>query len=750
MRSTIFTLIAVLLFTSLSAQQEWKYLRPTNTGLPGDYVQAIAIDDWNRVWTTGYEPFWSDGSVAVYNDTVWKCWSNFEGYLPDDRVNQIVFDQNNHVWVATDAGVATFNGQKWTKWDTSSTTFPGVKAISITVDTANNIWVCFRTTGSVDGGLAKYDGQAWTMYNVFNSSLPTADIGVIKGDPDGSIWIASSVGLLKFDGLNFIQYNSSNSGISGPVLDIDIDDKGHRWFLTSSGLDEYDGTNWTYINSQNSPVQNFGNLYDLDVEGDQIIIGAIGFGTSGAYIFDGQSWSSHFSPNHVYDVAIDHDGHFWMGGIGFLMEYANGNWKTYTKYNTGLTDYFPEDIFIDSRNERWIATGNGGINRMEEPRNWWLYNNRNEDHFPNPIPYTTIGSAVAETPDGTIWMAYDGTYGGVVEFDRSSGQMNIWEIGNSGVNLQSIECIYGDRFGRVWVGLKYGGVSMYDGNSWVQFDRNNSALPTNEIHSFKDQADGTVWIGTYYGLARFNGTTIDTAFTPDLSDLQGGLIRDIEIDSSGRLLLATNEGLEIVDGGSWSIYNESNSGIVANNITGVEIAEDQTIWVSGHNTYTWPYYGGVSHFDGTSWITYRSDNSPVAHKQVEDIELDDYGNLWMLTQSMAITIYRKGGLRNIDTTTAWPLPPAGGIISGLSGSQQLPEFSIYPNPARDNIRISDLSLSRQATVIISDLTGRTLYQETIDPSGGKSISIRYLPAGQYLLTVREASSVQTQSFIKIK
>ena len=133
----IFTIINLLIALTISTHSfaqnpSWKYLRASNTGMGGDFVQTIEIDRFGNKWTGGYMPFWSEGSVARFNDTAWTNWSNFEGYLPADRVYDVAFDNNDGLWVATN-GVGN---------------------------------------GVAHGGISHYDGTTWTSYTSANSPLP--------------------------------------------------------------------------------------------------------------------------------------------------------------------------------------------------------------------------------------------------------------------------------------------------------------------------------------------------------------------------------------------------------------------------------------------------------------------------------------------------------------------------------------------------------------------------------------------------
>src|SRR5215211_4071865 len=103
----LMSLLLLFFYFNVNAQSpEWKYFRASNTGVAGDYHHVIEIDRFGNKWTAGYLPFWSDGSLVRYDDTVWTCWSNFEGYLPNDRVNAIAFDKLDRIWAGTDEGIA--------------------------------------------------------------------------------------------------------------------------------------------------------------------------------------------------------------------------------------------------------------------------------------------------------------------------------------------------------------------------------------------------------------------------------------------------------------------------------------------------------------------------------------------------------------------------------------------------------------------------------------------------------------------
>jgi signal transduction histidine kinase/ligand-binding sensor domain-containing protein len=76
-------------------------------------------------------------------------------------------------------------------------------------------------------------------------------------------------------------------------------------------------------------------------------------------------------------------------------------------------------------------------------------------------------------------------------------------------------------------------------------------LPENSANAMVQTPDGHLWIATFNGLVRFNGTTF-TVFDPqNTPDLPSGAIANLHLDQGGRLWLGTNRGLVVRQGASW-------------------------------------------------------------------------------------------------------------------------------------------------------------------------------------------------------
>lgn len=120
-------------------------------------------------------------------------------------------------------------------------------------------------------------------------------------------------------------------------------------------------------------------------------------------------------------------------------------------------------------------------------------------------------------------------------------------------------------------------------------------------------------------------TQYDTSNTPLPSD---GMV-DVMADPSGGIWLGTYAGLVRYDGTSWTTYNQANTGMPGTVVCSIaRRSSDGLIAIASNQPSNWPYTGGVSTFNGTTWTHYTMDNSPLPHWQVVAVAFDVKGNLW--------------------------------------------------------------------------------------------------------------------------
>ncbi|MEP7170874.1 MAG: two-component regulator propeller domain-containing protein, partial [Bacteroidota bacterium] len=700
---------------------------------------------------------------------VFTCWSNFEGYLPADRVYDVAFDNNDGLWVATNGvgngiahgGIAHYDGTTWTSYTSANSPLPEDDMRGIVVDHNNNVWATFYNVVNGQGGVSKFNGTTWTIYTPGNSNLQSSVVDKIDVDAQNNIWIGCNLGLIKFDGLNWILFTTANSGLSNnDVTDVEVDESTNRIYAaTGISIDIYDGTNWSHINNTNAPVSTTG-LWAVDARGDSIIIATLG-GSYLTYIYNGSTWISHQEPDHTYDARIDAEGNFWTCGIGVVSKYDGVSWTEYNSKNSGLTGMFNDDIFVDSKNRAWFGSSdNGGINMFDCPR-WQDYNPYNAGVWPQPITYTGSGTGITEDIYGDIWMLFSGVAGGVVQIPggdvNNPSAWTVWENVNSGISLQFLSRAAADQSGNVWVG--YDGVcsvSKYSHttSSWTNYNLFQLGQITcgagSGIESIRVDDSNNVWVCGLAGLAKFDQTNW-TFYSYLNTPMQQGFVMDIAFDTLGNKWIATEHGLYKFDGANWTNYNSSNTPMLGDWVKTVLVDNAGTIWV-GVTNQTFPYPSALFSFDGTTWTTYTPANSGLPEKYVDRLALDTLGNIWVMTTSQGCAIFNPNGVVGyscLDKSLQNCTPTSISENNVNAGNA----LNANPNPFAAFTTLElNLSETKNVSLLITDVMGRivkTIPINNLQP--GKNtieIDLSELKSGIYLAKINSTENYQTIKLIK--
>jgi Two component regulator propeller len=691
---------------------QWRYIRADNTGLGGDYHEIVRGDRFGNLWTGGYLPFWSQGSLVRFDGTTFTNWGTYAyNYLPDDRISNIAFDNNDRIWVGTQNGLATSaDGINWQHHTSLNSALQWDEIHGIAIEANNNVWVVTGEWGQgLSGGVGYYNGTNWTFYTSSNSGLPTQQLSDIAVDQNNNKWIASNLGLIKYDGLNWILYTSTNSGLSqGGVREVMIDSLNRVWACNGPNVDIFDGSTWSHINNNNWPINNF-SATSMYIRGNKMIF-AETTNSSRVQFFDGTTWHTH-STGFLNSCYIDVNGVAWIAGNGEVSSFDGIVWKKYTRFNTGLSENFNEDIFIDSKNRKWIANGNGGVHVYECP-NWEIYGPWNEGRFPSPQNMSTIGTSACEAPNGDIWFTYDGSNGYAVKVPGGNYQnYSAWEFfdkTNSHPWFQEPLEVESTDSGQVFFRTFWTNTYMYNyaNNTWSLFDLSNGITSTPSCLAGKD---GKMYIGHFEGIDVYeNGVWSHLNFP--LLGLPITHVYDIKFDQVGNMWLGTVEGLWKYDGVTWTNWNESNSNIAANNVWAVEIdTVNNLIYVGAHETMNFPYYGGISYFNGAGnvFTTYLEGTSPISHKQVEDLAVDTLGNIWILTQSEGFNVHNPNGILGFDCIDH-TLQIGGGPTSIPTLISTQIELMVSPNPATEKVIVTEMDSNKPLAIDVFSIHGNLM------------------------------------------
>ena len=421
------SIIAIVVFllptTALSQNSEWMNFTSANSDLPGNNIEALAVDNQGNIWI-GMTPVSgatsSLGGLAKFDGTKWTVYNTDNSDLPSDCIKTLVADSQENIWVGTNNGLAKFNGINWTVYNKDNSGLPTNMLTALTFDTQGNLWI-----GTFDEGVVKFDGTNWTVYNYWNSGLPKGDVFTFAFDSQGNLWygtISPDGGLVKFNGTNWTVYNRHITGLSmNYVRALAIDSQGNLWIgvMFPGQLIKFDGVNWTMYDEKNSGLP-----------GDNLLA-----------------------------LALDCQENIWIGTGGYGMAKFDGShWTVYNKYNSSLPDNCVQVLAIDEKKNIWIGTRDGlsvyreggvilndPVVAVEERGNTEPSVFTLSQNYPNPFnPRTEISFSLSE--NSYVTMSVFNTLGQklatLVDEKREAGRYRItWDGTNfpSGVYFYRLE-----------------------------------------------------------------------------------------------------------------------------------------------------------------------------------------------------------------------------------------------------------------------------------------------------------------------
>lgn len=307
----------------------------------------------------------------------WQVLNTSNSGLPHNTVNHIIQDNEGNYWIATLGGLAKYDGSNWTIYNTSNSNLEDDRIHTLFFD-GDILWIGY----SFDG-LAKFDGTTFTNYDLDDIFVSYYQgLNQIKGidmDKNHNLWIATSHGLLKYDGNSFFRYHNGNGLIGGStnrVWSVKCDTVNDIvWAGTfHAGLLKFDGTSFTqyYLFDPSTPYWgDWQQVNSIAIEDD----GDIWISGSAAIIeFD----KTTMVQKHVYTtvdeeldpltwgMAFDHTNKLWVGSDCLYGVFClnNGNWTTYNETNSGFpqgTCYSINTIHVDQNNTKWMAHNSKGI-----------------------------------------------------------------------------------------------------------------------------------------------------------------------------------------------------------------------------------------------------------------------------------------------------------------------------------------------------------------------------------------------------
>ena len=292
---------------------------------------------------------------------------------------------------------------------------------------------------------------------------------------------------------------------------------------------------------------------------------------------------------------------------------------------------------------------------------------------------------VVQTSDGILWI---GTYAGLYRYNGSEFKwMNEYE------SVRSVNCLYVDEEGRLWIGTNDNGLSICINEKIVNTLDNTDGLPSNSVKAIVKGADGYYYVGTSVGILvlelnsglRICNIIKEAGYTKDLSADKNGFVAAV---SSGGDLYILNESeiryakslgadREIFTSCSFGADGFLRVGTSRNRLLTYEITEEDarlvrtdscgsllnvnSIFFDGDKTFICAD-NGIVFFDAER--VFRHINTGSFNNSIDNMAIDYQGNYWFtssrqgilkLSNSSFINLYGSLGFapRVVNAITEW-------------------------------------------------------------------------------------------------
>ena len=362
------------------------------------------------------------------------------------------------------------------------------RAGDLFVSTNKGLWI--RTAGE------------WEVVNS-QRGLPADTVTCQMEDREGSIWVGfRGLGLARWLGYRQWEAWTTGEGLShNHIWDIRRDARGSLWVGTNDGLNELPAGSRKWKQWSGVFTRKTRDVKALAIAGDGTVWG--GFGPDYLFRLDPRSGGvAYFRSEHgigdprINSMAFDAAGRLWVGtGSGLYRGSATGGaWQFEQVPVPGNQRAMFSQVLIDEKGRVWTG-GSNGMCWLEDGQ--WSCLSQSDGIVAVPI------RGVVPERDGTLWVGYLEALG----LSRLQGSRNHWRHTHfsrqNGLASDRGWFVGRDTRGWIWHGSG-NGADVFDGRIWRHFGRGEGLVWDDcNSNSFWPDADGSVWIGTSKGLARY-------------------------------------------------------------------------------------------------------------------------------------------------------------------------------------------------------------------------------------------------------
>jgi signal transduction histidine kinase/ligand-binding sensor domain-containing protein len=437
--------------------------------------------------------------------------------------------------------------------------------------------------------LSEYSLTSWTD----GDGIRLGTVNAIAQDGDGYLWIATSAGLLRFDGARFTTWNNLAETALPPAP-------------ASALLVARDGTLW------------------------------VGLAEGGARHLRGSQLLPQDQPRgaltSVTDLAEDHRGAIWAVSDNALFKVEHDRWRPVSLSLNGRR-MTVQRLFVSRDGAVWAATATGGIFKWDDAHGefhqitagfaWDVHEDdagrmwrtdvvagfrRLEQARAGRRPFSGSGYRLTHDRRGNLWIATLGEGLWRAQFDARGSETVERTMLRTGLSSDSVQSLFEDRDGNIWIGTTAG----------LHRLTQRKLAPVQDVGFVTDVAasDNGVEVGTTNGMLALSAPAGGLPRIEGAS--RGPALRTLFRDARGTWWLGTNNGAWSLSKGAYRRVPIAPAPATA--VTAVTSAAGHGIWF-GYNA--WLY-----RWDGTT--ASPLDTAPSQHvEQITQAFADSTGRVWI-------------------------------------------------------------------------------------------------------------------------
>ena len=536
-------------------------------------ITDITEDKYGNIWVN------TVSGVNKINKKTEKIsnYTEINGKIKEDSTTEIIVTKDNNILVGTYEGLNIYNAKE-DRFDIILEQKDGILSsciYSIDEDINGNIWI------GTELGLNKLSKD----FKVLETYPSESEIyNIFCDDENGFVWAGSdSSGLLKIDTKtkevkqyinNIEDLNSLPANQVGAII---RDSKGNLWVGTTNGLARYNEKNDSFdvyknkVYDKNSLVYNDVRSIIEDREG------VLWVGTySGISIFDTESSIKYYnaglddgyllSENMVHGIYEDDEGYLWIGsrtkGVNIIDRENNTSKSINMESNNVIQSNSINDI-TGYKDFIFVAT-DAGVLKINKKENT-IQNYNLEDGL--------IGENVKDIfvcDKNYLWIG-------------STNGLNLLDIENDKIIDMTdyvdegsyVRYVYQGQDGSYYIGfLRDGGLGIIEPNSketkyYKNIPNDKTSISSNRIRYINEDSKGNIWIGTSYGLNKYDPKTKVFKRYTTSDGIANNTIYGVLVDDNDNIWVSTNKGISQIDTKNNTVNNLSvTDGLQGNEFNG--------------------------------------------------------------------------------------------------------------------------------------------------------------------------------------